>query len=62
MISHKFEIRQGESLLVAECRQYGLDPEKTSLHALECVKHGLDSTRTSINDLKKAGSSLYRDL
>ena len=48
------------SLHALKCYERGLDPEKTSMHALECTKYGLDPEKTSINDLKAAGSQLYR--
>lgn len=49
------------SLHALACYERGLDPEKTSMHALECVRYELDPEKTSINDLKRAGSQLYRD-
>ena len=37
-----------------------LDYEGESLFAAECRLQGLDSKKTSIEDLKRAGSQLYR--
>ncbi len=60
-IDLKVQLREGESIFGARCRVVGVDPNKTSLHALECRERGLDPERTSINDLERAGSQLYRN-
>ena len=76
-IDSKVQPREGESLFDARCRVVGVDPNKTSLHALACYEEGLDPEKmspfalechryrldphkTSIDDLKAAGSQLYR--
>lgn len=42
------------------CYENGLDPENTSMFNLECHKYKLDPKHTSINDLKNAGSKLFK--
>jgi len=59
-IDTKVQPKEGESIFAAGCRQYNLDPAKTSMHALECAKYGLDPAKTSINKLTVAGSRLYK--
>lgn len=46
-IDAKVQPREGEFTFDARCRALGVDPSKTSLHALVCYERGLDPEKTS---------------